>query len=104
MKKLILPFKQEVSVQDIIYLESDSNYTRIYTKGKSRSIITAKSLCHVLTGLDQQEFIRINRSQAINSSYIRIVKKAPQFATVTLRNGVILKTSRRRMETLLQEV
>ncbi|KPM47515.1 LytTR family DNA-binding domain-containing protein [Jiulongibacter sediminis] len=103
MKKLILPSKQEIPLDEIVYLESDSNYTQIYIRGQRR-IIAAKSLCHVFNGITTDSFIRINRSQVINTLYVKGFLSSDQFALITLKNGQTLKTSRRRTDNFLKAI
>ncbi|WP_341225822.1 LytTR family DNA-binding domain-containing protein [uncultured Arcticibacterium sp.] len=104
MENIKLPFRLEIPLKEIIYMESESNYTQIYVDSDKKKIIASKSLCHVTAGIDTQAFIRINRSQVINIAYIKKYLDFNNFALITLKNGQVLRTSRRRKDYFLKVI
>lgn len=101
MKKLILPKQIELAVEDIMYLKSDSNYTHIFRKSQRNDLLVALSLCKLQASLDQTGFVRINRSNLINLSYIRKYIVEKETVQVILKNGKKIRSSRRRTESIL---
>jgi two-component system, LytTR family, response regulator len=65
---------QLIAVQDVIYLQADSNYTRIVTKSK-KAYIVAKTLKEFESKLDPGSFARIHHSYIVNRSEIKQLLK-----------------------------
>lgn len=82
-----------VDVNSIIWIESESNYNRIYTEDDS--YLNRGALKYILQKLDPHKFFRIHRSVIIN---IDMVKQIEPFShgdyKVVMRNGTELKISR----------
>jgi two-component system LytT family response regulator len=76
-KKIYFPDKNiyhSVDVDSIIFIESDSSYSNIYTV--NRIIKMSKNLSFIQNMLkDYNEFIRVHRSYIINQNHILNVKK-----------------------------
>lgn len=104
MNILLLPKQVKLSAEEIMYLESDSNYTFVYQRGKGKKMLVALSLCKIQSSLDTQKFVRINRANLINTDFIKNYEVTKEFINLTLRNGKKFKTSRRRMETVLSAI
>ncbi|MGR3810138.1 LytR/AlgR family response regulator transcription factor [Jiulongibacter sp. NS-SX5] len=102
MKNLLYTSKKAIPFKEIIYLESDSNYTQIFLRNSGKKITASKSLVHIHALLCDQEFIRINRSQAVNKNFIESFKKIPNCVLLKLKDGKVLKTSRRRTQDFLK--
>ncbi|MFL0354693.1 LytTR family DNA-binding domain-containing protein [Xanthomarina sp. GH4-25] len=58
----------KISIKDILYIEAERNYCRIYSKGKEYLIVT--TLKDIDEKLPQNHFLRIHRSFIVNISQI----------------------------------
>lgn len=97
MKTLTLPKAVKLHIEQILYLESDSNYTYIYSQGQ-RKYTVALSLCKVQESLSFENFVRISRSHIINTQYLKGGIRDKEFLEFTLTNGKQFRSSRRRTE------
>ena len=59
-----------VNVNDLMYLEADSNYTIIHLSGLNK-IVATRSLGEFEKILEQPDFFRIHKSTIINMNYLR---------------------------------
>lgn len=84
-----------IDTQNIAYLQSEVNYTRIFLKD-GKAYLEAKTLKHFNSVLEGPEFIRIHKSYLVNRS--QIVSITPDY--VLLRNGLELPISRRKRRVL----
>ncbi|MFN3381497.1 LytR/AlgR family response regulator transcription factor [Runella zeae] len=84
-----------MDTQNIMYLQSEVNYTRFFTKD-GKAYLEAKTLKHFNGVLEGSDFIRIHKSFLVNKNFI--VEMTPEF--VELRNGVQLPVSRRKRRAL----
>jgi len=84
-----------VRVADLMLLESEGNYTRIYF-GESNPIV-ARSLNYMEHRLDPTLFFRANRKSIINLKYVKHIEPQPNggFA-VRLQSGSEIDVSRRK--------
>ena len=83
-----------VQVNDIRLLESYGNYTRVFFRDQGPLIL--KTLNHLETVLDPQQFIRINRSQIVNLKRIQAIQVRPNGALeLSLDAGTPVVVSRR---------
>lgn len=102
-KTLILPNRSDyesVQVDDILYLQGESNYTRfIFRDGSSR--MTSKTIKEYEEMLEQSGFCRIHKSSIIQLRYAARYKKGDG-GEVTMENGDILKVSRSRKDEFLK--
>lgn len=101
MKPLVLPRAVELNIEQILYLQSDSNYTYIYSTGQQKYMLVALSLCKIQESLEHASFVRINRSSLINTKHISGVIRDKTTLEVTLVNGKQFRSSRRRTENVL---
>ncbi|MCR9065075.1 MAG: LytTR family transcriptional regulator [Cytophagales bacterium] len=105
MKTLKLPGNKIVFTDQILYLESDSNYTVIHKKDSPKKIITAQSLCYVHESLSPRSFIRINRYQVVNIAQIsKYWEEKNTTLSIQLQNGTLFRTSRRRTSKVLNSI
>lgn len=104
MNTLLLPKQIELPTADILYLESESNYTYIYRKSNCRNLLVALSLCKIQAELDDKKFVRINRSNLINIRFINHYKITSKNVVLTLNTGQTFTSSRRRTETVLNSL
>ena len=92
-----------VRVADLMLLESDGNYTRVYF-GESTPII-ARSLNYIENRLDPTLFFRANRHSVINLRYVKHIE--PQLNggfVVRLQSGSEIEVSRRQGHLLKQNM
>jgi len=62
----------KISVEDILFVKADDNYTRIYIKEKS--YVLTKTLKTLEGKLPASDFIRIHRSYVVNLNFIDKIK------------------------------
>ncbi|MFC0182683.1 LytTr DNA-binding domain-containing protein [Pseudarcicella hirudinis] len=82
-----------VDLENLVYLQADSNYTRLYLQDGSRKV-SAKTLKHFYAQLLDHGFLRIHRSLVINPQYIKHLNTYNH--CVELTNGLHLSISRRK--------
>ena len=71
--KIALPYQNGVifaEIKNVIYCESDNNYTRIYTVDGKKYLV-AKTLGDIQEVLEERNFLRIHRQYLINLSHIK---------------------------------
>ncbi len=84
-----------VDATNIVYLQSEVNYTRIFLKD-GKSYLESKTLKYFNAILGDPEFIRIHKSYLVNRT--QVVSITPDY--VLLRNGIELPLSRRKRRVL----
>ncbi|WP_081979195.1 LytR/AlgR family response regulator transcription factor [Lacinutrix jangbogonensis] len=99
-KKIIIPElgnRRIVSIEDIIALEADGAYSKIYLKN-SKTITTSKNLKYFENVFPKDvSFFRSHRAWIINIIHVECLNKAEQ--TITLANGTVkAKISRSRID------
>lgn len=103
MDKIALPSMeglQFVGLDDIIYCESQDNYTQFFlTDGKR--IMVSKTIKHFEEMLDSERFFRVHRSNIINLKYIDKYVKG-EGGYIVMKQGMRIPVSRRRKEPFLQ--
>ena len=87
----------KVSIEDIVFIKSDADYTEIHTPNKK--YLSSEPLRHWLEILDPKQFVRIHKSFIINSS--KIVKVAGN--QVYLKNEIILPIGRAYKESFAEK-
>ncbi|MCB9198637.1 MAG: response regulator transcription factor [Flavobacteriales bacterium] len=81
----IVPFEQ------IVYLESDRNYTSIYLSNGSH-LYVSKTMKYFEELLDSSTFLRIHKSNVVNVNFIKRINKT-EGGSVELQDGRYLKLS-----------
>ena len=64
----------KVNIDDIMFIQADDNYSRIYSTQKN--YIISSTLKKVAERLDENQFIRIHRSYIINKTFIDKIKNS----------------------------
>jgi two-component system, LytTR family, response regulator len=83
-----------VKLKDIILLERDGNYTRVYFDSHKPLIL--KSLNLLEERLDEKYFFRANRRQIINVNFIdKVQSTITNTFIINLKNGEVVELSRR---------
>ena len=89
-----------VSMEDILYLESDSNYTYIYFKNGNRELIS-KTLKEFQNELPEHLFCRIHNSQIINLDSVKEYIKG-RGGQIVLSNNKVLNVSQAKKNNFLR--
>jgi DNA-binding LytR/AlgR family response regulator len=98
METLILKSQighENIPSADILYLQSDTNYTEIFTINHPKRLCSI-TLKKVENRLDNMAFLRINRGLTINRLHVSQLCKSEKQPFVILSNGQQLPISRRR--------
>ncbi len=104
-KKIALSCFKGTSIHelnDIIRLEADNNYTKVYLKDK-KQIILSKTLKHFDCILEDENFFRIHKSHIINLHHLKEYTSL-EGGYVVMTDGVRLMVSRRRYNYFLKRV
>jgi len=91
---------QFVQLEDIVYLEAESNYTSIHLQDAAR-IFVAKTLKEFEDLLPTTHFVRIHHSYIININHMRKYLKGDG-GQVLMSNGVTIDVSRRKKEEFIR--
>lgn len=89
-----------VKINEIIRLESESNYTTFYSMSEP-SILVSKTLKEFTRLLEPHNFFRCHQSHLINLDFVQKINKY-QGLTVILKDGTEVPISSRRKEALLK--
>ena len=103
LNKLAIPTLEGLmfyDINDIVYLEANSNYTNIYFLNKTK-IITSKTLGEFEELLPEEFFFRIHHSYLINLNFIKRYIKGDG-GQIELQNGTYVEVSRRKKEEFLK--
>jgi DNA-binding LytR/AlgR family response regulator len=87
-----------VQTDEILYCQSDSNYTHVYFARKKNKMTVATTLKTIEDRLVAKGFLRVNRSELVNQEYILSYNAH----LVTLVNGTVLPIARRRRREVLR--
>ncbi|MCP1386239.1 LytR/AlgR family response regulator transcription factor [Runella salmonicolor] len=84
---------------DVIYLESNRNYTFVYfTNGKR--MLLSKTMSVIFAALPSGQFLRISRTHVINLHYFRGINHTNETPVALVGKGLQLPVSRRRLKIL----
>ena len=103
LQRIAIPFMeglQFIELQEIIYLEANSNYTIIYREQLPK-IVVSKTLKEFEELLPQSVFIRIHHSFIINSRAVEKYIKG-EGGQVVMKNKAVLDVSRRKKAEFLK--
>lgn len=103
LNKLAIPTLDALSfydINDIVYLEAQSNYTHIYFANNPK-VLASKTLKEFEDLLPGNIFYRPHHSYLINLNYIRRYIKGDG-GQVELQNGIFVDVSRRKKEEFLK--
>lgn len=87
--------KKDISLNDIVYLESQGNYTMVYLNN-NRKELSSRTLQIFEERLKDYNFYRLSRSYIVNTSAIAWFGSNCKKMSVLLKNGALLPVSRRR--------
>jgi len=89
-------------INEIVYLEANSNYTNIYLTSKTK-ITASKTLKEFEELLSPSIFFRIHHSYLINLNFIKRYIKGDG-GQIELQNGAYVDVSRRKKEEFLKAI
>ena len=87
-----------VALEEIIRLQSESNYTHIFLKG-NRVFVSAKTLKEYDEILQGHHFLRVHKSHLVNPAYIESYNKTGE---LILSDGTKIEVARRKKEYVLE--
>ena len=87
--------RKQIEPHEILYLESEGNYTIFYLMN-DRKLISSFTLQIFEKYLQEYNFFRINRSQVVNFSEVEILNSGNNQVSILLKNGLSFMVSRRR--------
>jgi two-component system LytT family response regulator len=93
---------QMIAIDNIIYCESDDNYTRMYLKNKKKLLVT-RSLKELEEMLESYSFLRIHRSYLANLNETEKYIKG-EGGYLIMSDGSHVDVSKNRKELLLQKL
>lgn len=101
--KLALPYQNGVTfvpVEEIIYCESDSNYTRVFLLNGQTHLIT-KTLREIQEVMEERDFLRVHRQYIVNLNQIKKYVKG-EGNYLVMMNDVSIPISRSQKNKLIQ--
>jgi DNA-binding LytR/AlgR family response regulator len=93
---------KNINQESIEYLESSINYTYLYLRD-GKSIISGYNIKVFEKLLNNVDFIKINRSNLVNVSFIQKILIERNTCSIQLFNGDEMNVSRRRLKTLREK-
>lgn len=90
---------KDMNQESIGYLESSINYTLFYLRD-GKSILSAYNMKVFEKLLNNDDFIKINRSNLVNVSFIQKALIEKNACSILLFNGDAMTVSRRRLNKL----
>jgi two-component system, LytTR family, response regulator len=103
--KLCIPSQygfEVILLQDVIYCEADSSYTRFYLFNK-KQVVTSKTIKEYESLLADNLFVRVHRSYLINLRHVKEYRRGDE-GTVTMANGQEIKVAKRKKELFLMKM
>lgn len=101
--KIALPFKNGVTfvaIADILYCESDDNYTKFYLKNGTTSLVS-KTLRDIQEILEERNFLRVHRQYLVNLDQIsRYVKGEGNY--LIMNNEASIPVARNQKDRLVE--
>ncbi|MDO6674074.1 LytTR family DNA-binding domain-containing protein [Tenacibaculum sp. 1B UA] len=91
-----------LSQDEILFVESDGNYSTIYTTGSNKKIVVTKKLKEINLLLPEDHFFRIHNSYIINLNKIKEFLKSDGY--VVLENNHKIPVSRQRKSDFLEKL
>jgi len=87
-------------IQQIIYCEADSNYTRFHLENGELYMVS-KTLGDVQEGLETRDFVRVRRRFIANLEHIQRLVKG-EGAYLLLTNGITIPVARQQKDRLME--
>ena len=102
--KIALPYQNGVTfaeIKNVIYCESDNNYTRIHAVDGSKYMV-AKTLGDIQEVLEERNFLRVHRQYLINLNHIKKYVRG-EGNYVILSNNQSIPVARNKKEKLIEK-
>lgn len=97
IQQITIPIKdgfEFVKVKDIILMEADRMYTKLYTKNAEKPLLVSKPVKYFINLLEEnQQFYRPHRSYFIHLKYIKRFTKLDG-GTIEMSNGMLITLSK----------
>jgi two-component system, LytTR family, response regulator len=90
-------------VNDIVWVESLSNYTKFYFHENKNVVLVSKTMGEFEPFLKNHDFFRIHRSTIINIKYIHKYQRG-EGGTVVMKDGTTLEVSTRKKQEFLNRL
>ena len=100
-QRIALPYLNRtifISVDDVLFLQGEGNYTFLYTRDRKRYLVS-KTLRDFEKILDDSQFLRIHKSYMINLAYVQQSLYGKD-RVVRLADGREIAISRRRLKVI----
>jgi DNA-binding LytR/AlgR family response regulator len=91
----------EIALSDILYLESDWNYTRVHLLSGD-TVMSSRHLAYHIARHLNEGFMRIHRGICINLSHVQGYDYPPNPSFIYLAGGAELPIARRRRSFILK--
>lgn len=106
-KKILLQSKKKlehVVLKDILYLQSESNYTTIYIRNMTRIVVskTLKDFEETLCEEEDGSFVRIHKTYIVNVNHIKSIDRGEDCSAI-LTDNTRLEVSRRKKLPLINK-
>jgi|GEM_PF-5583698 len=92
-----------VPINDVIYFESDGNYTLVKTQGNDKKMVTAKILKEIEDKMNPEYFFRISKQYLINLMNMKEYKNSIPIIVV-MSDGSELTVARRRVKAFREKI
>ncbi len=103
--KLCIPSQhgfEVILLQDIIYCEACSSYTKFYLPHK-KQVVTSKTIKEYEALLADSFFVRVHRSYLINLRHVKEYRRGEE-GTVTMTDGQEIRVAKRKKELFLMKM
>ena len=103
--KLCIPSQygfEVILLQDIIYCEAESSYTKFHLPNK-KVVITSKTIKEYEYLLVDIFFVRVHRSYLINLKHVKEYRRGEE-GSITMTNGQEIKVAKRKKDFFLQKM
>ena len=91
--------KNQIHTNEILYLQSEWNYTHVFTSD-NRKLLSSFTLKILEKRILNKAFIRINRGFLVNLNHVSQINESGRGGEVTLLNGSVFPISRRKFSTV----
>jgi two-component system LytT family response regulator len=103
--KLCIPSQhgfEVILLQDIIYCEACSSYTKFYLSNR-KQVVTSKTIKEYESLLADSFFVRVHRSYLINLRHVKEYRRGEE-GTITMTDGQEIKVAKRKKELFLMKM
>lgn len=91
-----------LTVKNIVRLQGESNYTRIFLKG-DKTIVVSKTLVEFEELLSDLGFFRVHKTHLVNLAFVKTIVKSSD-SHLILHDDTVIPVSRRRKAALFERI